>query len=282
MNNGESIQVLPFSALDEKFKDQIRDNIRSAEDFVPYNWYEDELDYLIEKYGDQVEIDKKSIDFDLDRNDFNWRGVVDYKSPANKKFIPKKFYEFLDSEILYDVSGEFRNHEMLEDYVVDINGIYSYITETVFGKGRDKIDFVDGLGEADVECLPFLKNALNTYAKDSPYITAVLTKWINAINASEIFFQPTFTIVKEDFDEILNDLSYDMEREIEEFMDGEFYDTMNDFVSNLFDEYTRKLKELYDYHFSDEYVDGMVEDLEFKVYVDEDGTQLELESLYGE
>ncbi len=284
MSDDDSTQLLEYDDLDEELKDKIRDHARNVTDYLPDNWYEDELDYLIEKYGDQIEIDRGSITFDMYHNDFDWAGTVNLKSEANKKFIPKQFYVYDKDELIYDINMDFKNAEMNRDFTVDVNMIYTIVEDDIFGRQKDNFTFENGSHEVDISiCHPKLKEAIKKYSRfNDRYVDSVLEKWMGAIDAAEIFFQNTFLVAEDDYKGVIDALGYAYEQEIEEFMNGEFYGTLDDFVSNLYDEYVRKIKELYDYHFSDEYIDSNMVGLQFRVIVDEDGNQLDVEDLNGE
>lgn len=278
----ESIQRFPYTELDDKLKEKIRNHLRSNEEFVPYNWYEEELDLLLEKYSGQVEIDRNSIQFDMYRNDFSLEGVVDLKHSANRKFIPQKFYEYHDKEWIYDIENSFKDGEMMQDFSVDINMIYVDIEDSLFGKQKKNMNFDDGTEEIDISiCAPKLKSNIVAFSKGDGYVSSVLDKWMGQIEAAELFFQDTIIITEDDCKGVIDSLGYNLQTEVEDFMSGEFYDSLNEFVENLFEEFIRKIKDSYDYYYSDEYVDHYFADIEFDVLVDVDGNQLDVEDLNG-
>lgn len=278
----ENIITVPYSEVDERLKDDIRDHFRNDDYFLNDDWYEFALEHIEQKYDGQVEIDKKSISFDMYRNDFNWEGYFSFKHKDNKKFIPVKYYEYVEAEWIYDVNGDFKNDEIRQDYSIDTNLIYQDALNILFGRDI-KLEYNEhDIAEVTIDV--FKPGLINALQKDNlaPMVKEQLNRWLQMVEASEIFFQPTVEIDKSDVVDIGDDFGSDLEKEVTDFMEDTFYPAIDEFLSHLYDEWVDALKKEYDYNYSDEYADEILSDREFQVVVDEQGKQIEVVDLGGD
>lgn len=273
--------TISYDDLDENLKDDVRTNFRSDDYFLDDDWYEFALEHIEEKYSGQIEIDKKSISFDMYRNDFNWEGYFSFKHKDNKKFIPVKYYEYVENEWVYDVKGDFKNGEINRDYSVDTNLIYQDAEEMIFGK-QNNFDFHDETIEIPIDFFKPIILQLRKKENLPNWIVEKIDHWSGLIDAAELFFQNTIEIDKSDKEDIVSDYGSDLEKEVTDFMENEFYPTIDDFLTNVYDEWVDALKKEYDYNYSDEYADEVLGDREFQVVVDEQGKQIEVVDLGGE
>lgn len=277
----ENVITIPYDEVDESLKDAIRDHFRNDDYFLHDDWYEFAIEHIEEKYDGQIDIDKKSITFDMYRNDFGWKGDFSFKHKDNKKFIPAKYYEYVENEWVYDVNGDFKDGEINRDYSVDTNLIYQDAEEMIFGK-QNNFDFHDETIEIPIDFFKPIILQLRKKENLPNWIIEKIDHWLGLIDAAELFFQNTIEIDKSDKEDIVSDYGSDLEKEVEDFMENEFYPTIDDFLTNVFDEFTDALKKEYDYNYSDEYADEVLGDREFQVIVDEDGKQIEVVDLGGE
>lgn len=277
----ENIITIPYDEVDESLKDAIRDHFRNDGYFLEDDWYEFSLEHIEEKYSGQIEIDKKSISFDMYRNDFNWEGYFSFKHKDNKKFIPVKYYEYVENEWVYFVNGDFKDGVINRYYSVDTDIIYQDVEEMIFGK-QNNFDFHDETIEIPIDFFKPIILQLRKKENLPNWIVEKIDHWLDLINASELFFQNTIEIDKADKEDIVSDYASDLEKEVTDFMENEFYPMIDDFLTNVYDEWVDSMKKEYEYNYSDEYADQILSDREFQVVVDEQGKQIEVVELGGE
>lgn len=276
----ENIITIEYNELDDDIKEKVRDHFRNDAELVPDDWYEWHMEGISEKY-EGLEIDKESITYDMYYNDFGWEGEVDFTNEKIMKLMPKKLFEYDKNEMLYEYDNTFKDGEMNGEYRVDTDNIYRFIVEDVFPFDVD----IDRTGESEISINDFrgpITKAIEKYKEYSIDVENILKKWLNLMDAAELFFQSTITITEEDYDFVIDDLTRDIEQEVERFMEEECYDKLNDYVSNAFDDFTESLKESYEYYFSDEYADEVLSERTFEVVIDEDEEQIEVVDLNGD
>jgi len=69
----DEVDVVKFEDLSSELKEKVIENFKNDDYLVPDDWYEHTIDEFLSKY-DELDIDKKSIQFDTYRNDYEWEG----------------------------------------------------------------------------------------------------------------------------------------------------------------------------------------------------------------
>lgn len=274
----ENTISISYTDLDDNLKDEVRENFRNDDYLVPDDWWSWELEGLKESFP-LVDFNEDKVEFDIYRNDFNIQGSIDTQHSDAPK-LSDKFYEFYDKEWLYDVMFNFNNSEFHQDYSIGEDTIYDDIEREIF---PEDIEVDGGKIELDVSIFKKpLQDALEKYnSLKNPDITNQLEQWLREIDAAGIFFAESIVIEEDDYDNFLEELRGEMVSQAESLVE-EAYDTMQPILDDFYSTFVDRLKQSYDYYYTDEYADEALSDKTFEVEVDEDGNQLEVVDLNGE
>lgn len=273
---------IEYNELDEKLKKEVRENFLNDPYLLPDDWDDDIMYYLEEKYKNEINFTPETMYFDLNTNTFDLSGNVELGNTTIEKMIPEKYFEYSEKDWFYSVGTEFVNGEMLKDFELDELNIQLYIEQDVFIYDLSN-DFTDGKLSIDInKYKPVFEKALNKYGHYSDKVVSILKKLLETMTASEFFFQSTIELSGEDYDQVTGILINKLIDEINTFMENEFYDKIEEFVSEVYEEFKSNVKGNYNYYFSDEFADVSLDGRIFEVIIDEEGNQQEIVDLDGE
>lgn len=278
----EEIVEKSFDELDSDLQEKVIENFLNDDYLLPDDWYQSTLDDIIERHK-ELDIDEKSIGFDVYRNDYEWEGTIEYEMVEGiKDAVPERFFKYIDDTIVYDLNVKFENSEIENDFHIDDDLIIQNIKDEIF---PNDYEFVDN-GKVEISIDGFrssLEQGIKKYKEYSePF--EILTKWLEAVEISEMFFQDTVELEEEEVDVFTGSLRLDFERDIHECAD-KFYDFLNNHISEVHDEYSQGISKDYEYYTSREYAIDNLSSKTFDVTVeiDEDGNeeQIGIDDLNG-
>lgn len=268
----ENTKELTYTELNQKLRKQVNQRFFDINTHDE-DWYQIIIENLKEQYKDKIEFYDDEIHFDMYRNEFSLSGKV--KTDEFKKILSEKFYEIMDYGWIYDISTEFKNFKMLDDYNIDTNLLYANIEEMLCGKSS--VDFSGAQGEFVVsECKEHFVDVLDEYGEKSNIIQNKINYWMELITTSEIFFQNTILIEKDDFDEVVNEIFYTIEKDIHDIMINSVYPSLNEYLKNILKVYKNDMNTEYNYIYSDEYASDVLDEKVFNVLIDKNGEQVEV------
>lgn len=271
------LEVISFNDLDEDLKERVRDYYRN-DDFIPNDWYE----HIVEDFSGNttiLTIDDSTLEFDMYHNSFNIKGEVDRTNSEISGFIGEKLEKYINDEWVYDISDSFVYSDgMNREFYVDEDLIHDEIENDFFGDNN--IEVVDDNIELDIDT--YKETLKHGYEKHNDLKTdiSIVKEWLSEMEANELFFQSTITISETDYDNLLSEIREEIVQEIHSLVET-FFDDVNSIITETCKKLHDDLKGAYDFYSTDEYVDGMLEDMEYEVEIDSDGNQLEIIDLNG-
>lgn len=276
MDDELEVQTIDYNDLNDDLKEQVRKNYQNTDYLVPDDWYEWVWENVVEVYGQEgIDLDSDSLQFDLYRNDFEFKGSIDISHEKIKPLISDKLFEYIEKEWLQDFSTSFETTEFNDDSYVNRDIIYSDLETELFG---DSV-VIDG------------DNVLIPLSMEATYLEAIKKysnlsgneteeKITGLFTAAEMFFQTEIELDETEFLDYLSALSSECERLVEielESTQDKFKGLLEDVWSYL----KKDLNDSHDYYYTDEYADEQLYDKDFEVTVDAEGNQLEIEDLDG-
>lgn len=280
----EDVKTLSFDELDDRLQEKVKKHFSESEYLISEDWYEFVVDSIVEKYNGILDINPTSIQYDMDRNTFSWKGTVETSHPVIAALIPSRVKEYLENGYLVEFSEAFTDGAMVGEYEVD----YRVITD-IEPVDIMPADFSSKYGViAKLEDVEVYKALVETYSIDDPEIIGYITGWLALFEAAPLFFQNEAHIDVEEYNEVADYILYDGEyankliKKIEIYMETEAFNDLSDYVSDAFNEFTKAMRDSYDYYFTDEYILSEVGEKTFKVTFDEDGEQDHIDNLDGE
>lgn len=274
--------IIDYDDLDEDLKNQVREHFRSDPFLIPDYWYEDILENIIVEYG-SIDMNKSDIEFDLDRNTFKIEGSVYLDEPEIEQLISSKYSVYVDEkEWLSPVNDTFYNNEMNRGYEIDDDVILVDIEEEIFLN----IEIYFNEEKANINISDFksqFENALTKYKDGDKKAVEILTHWLTLMDTSEnIFFQDTIEITEDEYSDMLYGLVSSISTDIKNYIENEFYEKLDEFVSKIYDEIVNNLKKTYEYYFEDDYADESLQDKQFEVLIDNEQNQIDVIDLDGQ
>ena len=278
----DETKLLPFEELSDELQQRVKDHFSNSEYRVPEDWYEFVMEDINERYKDKLDIEK-SIEFDMDRNDFSWKGNVDYTNSEIQKLMPNKLREYDDNGYLSFFSEAFKNGEMVGEYEVD----HGFIT------GQEEVDIMPATISSKktvmvkLEDVDIYKDLAKKYSINDSKLNGYIDGWFESFEAAGLFFQDEAEIDFDEYHEVAesildSDALEELAQEVEIFMEHHAFDELSDYVSDAFDAFTKSMRDNYEYYFSDEYVLEEVSQKSYEVIFDDDGEQEDIVDLNGE
>ena len=269
-----------YNDLDNNLKEEVRQNLREDEFLVPDDWYE----FVLDDVNDNekwigITLDRDKIEFDLYRDTMIIEGDIDLDKEPFKKYLTDEYHLWVEKGWIEDFPTEFQNQTLDDSLYIDEDKIFEEIEDDIFGGEIDLDDDGDILFNKSI--IDRLKKAFEKYNEDFPNEAKILNDWVTEIEtAVDIFFQDNITVPKSNYELFLSDIAMEMRKNIEDVLES-IQEKINWELEDFYFYLKNKLRESYDYYFSDEYLDEILSDKTFEVVIDDDGNQSEIIDLDG-
>ncbi len=277
----ETTKYINYDDLDENLKERVRENYRNSGDIVPEDWSE----FIFEDFSEnhkEFTIDENSIEYDIYRNQFKITGDIDPQHEIFKSCIPDELQIYLDDERVYDISDSFIYGDGIRnEYYIDDDLIQSEIFNKIF---QSDIDIEVDNNMIELEITTFKDGLINSLTLLEKYEVdlSVIKTWISTMEASELFFQHSINISESDYDNLLDSLYTYEHSKIQSLIEDEYYPAVDQIISKTFGDLWEILKSSYEYFYTDESIDGVLQDKTFEVEIDGNGNQIDILDLDGE
>ena len=279
----DETKTLPFDELSDELQERVKKQFSESEFLVPDDWHTFIIEDFVEQYKGKLDIDVDSIEFDMYRNDISWKGNVEISHKDIKKLIPWQLKEYEELGYIAFFSEAFKDGEMVGEYELD----YTHIDEL------DSLDIMPAELSSKYGAIIKLED-VNVYKKlaekhsiTDPKLLGYINGWLYVFETTELFFQEEAHINIDEYNEVSESIIDDdfidnLKQEIETFMEYKAFNDLSDYVSDDFDDFTKSMRDNYEYYFTDEYVLEEVGQKSYEVIFDEDGEQEDIEDLNGD
>lgn len=275
--DSENTAEIGYSDLSDELKSEVRERFWNSEYLVDeYFWRHPWDNIVADAANDGIAIDSESLEFDIYRNSFAFKGEIKTDDPFFQ--VTTAGLYFLDKNDLVEKELNIKNDSFVEDNVLTFSEtFFDHAEEWIYGaelefETAENLKIVvmtnDNLKNMD----EFIKN----HELKSSDVFNIFNKLESKISAAELFFSDEIQIgYPDEFMEIINAVYAEFDDRVLK-ADQELKDHYGKLLETIYTDTVATITADYEYYFSEEHADNQLQDVVYFVLLDKEGNQLEI------